>query len=383
MSQSRNMFSKEHKMKPVTGALAIALLSSGLSGCGYIFGEEGYFRDRGGDYQASAVEPRMQVPAGVNSKPLGDMLPVPGVTQAGTAGKFVVPRPQPMTVSADDAGFSLQQSGSRRWLLAASSPTELYARVRQFFEEYQVPIASESSSLGEFETDWLAFDLQAANPLVRRLAPSAGEGRRLEGREQRFRIRIEPGVQGAASEVHVLHMSRSQGGRQSDWPDNSDNSNLERALLAEMETYLNQSEAASAASLAASLQGSVADTAELSEDGAGNPVLIIQRDFNRAWASVGAALGRADLAVADLNRSSGIYFIDLDRSAVEQAEKGGFFSRLFGRDEPAEQGDGGRVQVRLTQIGSEVQVTVERSIDSATDLGVARDLLTRIRDNLS
>ncbi|MEH6386288.1 MULTISPECIES: outer membrane protein assembly factor BamC [Pseudomonas] len=370
-------------MKPVTGALAILVMGSSLSGCGYMFGEEGYFRDRGGDYQLSTVEPRMQVPDGINSKPLGDMLPVPGVTAPANADKFVVPRPQPMMVSGNDAGFSLQQTGSRRWLLAANSPTELYGRVRQFFEDYQVPVASESSSLGEFETEWLAFDLQASNPLVRRLTPSVGEGRRLEGREQRFRVRIEPGVQGANSEIHVLHMSRSQGGTQSEWPDDSDNSNLERALLAEMETYLNQSDTASAASLATSLQGSVADTAELSEDGAGNPVLTIQRDFNRAWAAVGSALGRADLAVADLNRSSGVYYIDLEQSASEQAEEAGFFARLFGRGEPEPESGADRVQVRLTQIGNQVQVTVERSIDSATDLGLARDLLTRIRDNLS
>lgn len=370
-------------MKPVTGALAIAVLSSSLSGCGYIFGDEGYFRDRGGDYQLSTVEPRIQVPEGINSKPLGDMLPVPGVTGPATADKFVVPRPRPMAVSGDEAGFSLQQTGSRRWLHAASAPGELYGRVRQFFDDYQVPVASESSSLGEFETEWLAFDLQASNPLVRRLTPSVGEGRRVEAMEQRFRVRIEPGVQGANSEIHVLHMSRSQGGTQSEWPDDSDNSNLERALLAEMETYLNQSEAASAASLATSLQGSVADTAELSEDGAGNPVLTIQRDFNRAWAAVGGALSRADLAIADLNRSSGVYYIDMDQSAREQAEEAGFFSRLFSRDEPAPEGESDRVQVRLTQIGNQVQVTVERSIDSATDLDLARDLLTRIRDNLS
>lgn len=370
-------------MKPVTGALAIALLGGSLSGCGYIFGNDGYFRDRGGDYQLASVEPRMQVPQGIDSKPLGDMLPVPGVTGQGISDKFVVPRPQPMSVSADDGGFSLQQSGSRRWLLAASSPTELFGRVGQFFSDYQVPVASEAPSLGEFETDWLAFDLQADNALVRRLAPAVGEGRRVDGREQRFRVRIEPGVQGANSEIHVLHMSRSQGGTQSDWPDSSENSNLERALLAEMETYLNQSGAASAASLATSLQGPVADSAELSEDGAGNPVLTIQRDFNRTWAAVGAALGRADLMIADLNRSSGVYYVSLDQSASEQAERPGFFSRLFGRDEPVEQSTENRIQVRLTQIGTQVQVTVERSIDSAADAGLARDLLTRIRDNLS
>ena len=82
-------------MKAVLGPLAVSVMAVSLSGCGYFFGEDGYFRDRGSDYQLAAVEPRMKVPADVDSKPLGDLLPVPGQLQA-QSGKFETPRPQPM-----------------------------------------------------------------------------------------------------------------------------------------------------------------------------------------------------------------------------------------------------------------------------------------------
>lgn len=62
MTINRSISFKDYKMKPVLGALSVALLSSSLTGCGYIFGDSGYFRDRGGDYQLAAVEPRMTVP---------------------------------------------------------------------------------------------------------------------------------------------------------------------------------------------------------------------------------------------------------------------------------------------------------------------------------
>ena len=49
-------------MKPVLSALTLGVLAS-LSGCGYLMGDNGYFRDRGSDYQQAQVEPRMTVPA--------------------------------------------------------------------------------------------------------------------------------------------------------------------------------------------------------------------------------------------------------------------------------------------------------------------------------
>ena len=118
----------------------------------------------------------------------------------------------------------------------------------------------------------------------------------------------------------------------------------------------------------------------LDQDGAGNPVLTINADFNRAWAAVGQALASADIQVDDLNRSGGVYYLNAGQSA--DGDKPGFFGRLFGRgkaDESALQ----RPQVRLPPVGSRVQVTVEDSIDTSSDPTQARALLSRIHQNLN
>ncbi|PAU87856.1 hypothetical protein CK507_09940 [Pseudomonas sp. WN033] len=369
-------------MKPVLGALTLVTLGS-LSGCGYFFGEDGYFRDRGGDYQAAVIEPRMTVPAGVESKPIGDLLPVPGRVEPGPGGKFQTPRPQALMVTADTSDFSLQQNGPNRWLLAQRTPVEAWPLVRQFFSDYQVPLSSENPRMGELETSGLVFDQQADNPLVRRLVPAVGPNRRTDGQEQRFRLRIEPGVQSGTSEIQVVHTSRSQGSTLSSWPERSDNPNLERALLAELESYLSQSADSDSASLVAAQGMGQSDRVTLEQDGAGNPVLNMQTDFNRAWAAVGEALNRADVLVSDINRSAGVYYVDLEQRASQQQRKRGFFARMFGRDKPQESASEERIQVRLTPVANRVQVTVEKSIDTAADAVEARQLLERIRNNLT
>src|SRR5690606_34717744 len=130
-------------------ALTLVTLGVGLSGCGYLFGEDGYFRDRGSDYQQATIEPRMTVPPELQSKPIGDLLPVPGEVRAGGTGKFQVPRPQGLSTGITGSDFSLQQNGGERWLLAQYAPASMWPRVRQFLTEYRVPVERESSTLGE------------------------------------------------------------------------------------------------------------------------------------------------------------------------------------------------------------------------------------------
>lgn len=70
-------------MKPLVRILALTAVGS-LGGCGYLMGEDGIFRDRGSDYQLAEVKPRMTVPEGLQSRPTGDLLPVPGEIRQGS-----------------------------------------------------------------------------------------------------------------------------------------------------------------------------------------------------------------------------------------------------------------------------------------------------------
>lgn len=64
-------------MKRLAGLTALALVIGNTSGCGWLWGPEGYFRDRGTDYLGARETPPMQLPEGVHSKPLDPLLPIP------------------------------------------------------------------------------------------------------------------------------------------------------------------------------------------------------------------------------------------------------------------------------------------------------------------
>ena len=93
-------------------------------------------------------------------------------------------------------------------------------------------------------------------------------------------------------------------------------------------------------------------------NGGDEPVLQLDTDFNRGWSSIGRALAASDILVEDLDRSLGVYYINLSEGAANPDEKPGFFSRLFGgapdREEIEARAE--RYQLRVTDVGCKVQV---------------------------
>ncbi|WP_061238033.1 outer membrane protein assembly factor BamC [Ectopseudomonas composti] len=372
-------------MKRLAGFSALALIVSSTSGCGWLWGENGYFRDRGSDYLEARQTAPMKLPADVDAKRLDPLLPVPAQIASTTAtpAEFEVPRPQGLQVRADEREFSLQRSGDSRWVVAQRVPAEVWPLARQFFEDNGFRIASERPQVGEFTTSWQRFD-ELSTGMARRLssrvsgvAPDA---------ETRVRVRIEPGVQRNTSEVFVTSAERPAGSTADvDFAANSGNASLEAALLDEMLVSMARGvEQGGSVSLLAARDFDAPSRVSLSEDGNGNPVLNLGADFDRAWSGVGRSLELGDVRVDDLNRSLGLYYINLAEGAQVNEEKPGFFGRMFGSAPSKEEIDARaeRYQVRLTPVGDGVQVTVEKDLNTVAPADVSRRVLSLIQDNL-
>src|SRR5690606_15896247 len=190
-------------MKRLAGLSTLALTISATSGCGWLWGDDGYFRDRGSDYlQAHQVAP-MQVPADVQLRPVEPLLPIPHqIADARVTGEYEVPRPQKLVVAVEESEFSLQTSDDARWLVAMRAPSQVWSAARQFFTDNGFQIAEDRPQTGEFITAWQTRD-QLSPALVRNLG--------LGQDETRVRVRIEPGVQRNTSEIYLLSVQRPAG----------------------------------------------------------------------------------------------------------------------------------------------------------------------------
>jgi outer membrane protein assembly factor BamC len=371
-------------MKRLGGLSALALIISSASGCGWIYGEDGYFRDRGSDYLIARQTAPMQLPANVEAKRLDPLLPVPAQVASSTAeGEFEVPRPQALVIRADASEFSLQKSGESRWLVGQRVPGEVWPIARQFFEDNGFKIAEERPQIGEFVTEWQRID-QLSAAMARRLS-SRVLGLATDA-ETRVRVRVEPGVQRNTSEVFVLSAERPAGSTADvAFVSGSGNASLEAALLDDMLVSMARStEQGGSVSLLAARDFDAPSRVSLSEDGNGNPVLNLGADFDRAWSGVGRSLEAADVRIDDLNRSLGVYYINLAEGTQKKDDEPGFFSSLFGGKPDKEEIDARaeRYQVRLTSVGDSVQITVEKDLNTVAPADVARRILGLIQVNL-
>ena len=170
-----------------------------------------------------------------------------------------------------------------------------------------------------------------------------------------------------------------------DFGTRSVNTGLDAALVDEMLISMSRNaEKGGSVSLLAARDFDTPARVTLSEDGSGNPVLTLTEDLDRAWSGVGRALEQGEWRVEDINRTLGLYYINLAEKAEKKDEKPGFFSSLFGSkpDKEEVEARAQRYQVRLSKVGDSVQVTVEENINTVASPEVARKVLGVIQDNL-
>lgn len=365
-------------MKRFAGICLLAVSASSLTGCGMLWGDKGYFRDRGGDYLEAHPTPAMQLPDGAQVKHLDPLLPIPHrITSVAPGEDYKVPRPQALSTSASSGDFSVQKSGQLSWVVAQRIPAQVWPVAQQFFEENGFKIANERPHLGEFTTQWQAPS-ELNESLVREVWGSAPRDLQI-----RFRVRIEPGVQRNSSDVFIDQAQRNNSSTTSvAWTDNATTGAASGSLLEVLNSHLTQRNAeGDSFSLLASKTYDTPKRVELVDGGNGVKVLRLDASFDRAWSSVGRALNAANISVDDLNRSTGLYYIDLAQGAKQKEP--GFFKRLFSSKKKA----AGKVSaelytVRLTAINQQVFVSVERGADTLAPADVTERILEKLRTNL-
>ncbi len=365
-------------MKRFAGICVLAVTASSLTGCGWLMGKDGYFRDRGGDYLEARPTPIMQLPEGVQVKPLDPLLPIPHrIASAAPTAEYAVPRPQPLPASSLLGDFSVQKSGPLSWVVAQRIPAQVWPAAQQFFEQNGFKIADERPHLGEFSTEWQAPS-ELNSSLVRQVWGSAPNDL-----QTRFRVRIEPGVQRNSSEVFIDQAQRSNSSAvDAAWSNSATTTAVAGELLSELNGYLAQAnDKGDSFSLLASKTYDTPKRVVLLDSGNGVKVLRLDATFDRAWSSVGRALSAADIRVDDLNRSTGLYYIDLAQSAKK--DEPGFFKRLFSSKKPApETASTERYILRLTAIRHQVFASVERDIDTLAPADVTERILEQVRSHI-
>ncbi len=350
-------------MKQIVQAVAATVVLTSLSGCSWLWGsEKSYFRDRGNDYlKAETVEP-MQLPDGMQSRPLDPLLPVPNyIADVQDRTSSEIPRPQPLSTTQLENDFFVQQSGQLSWIVAQRIPAQVWPLAQANFEQQGFEIAEEKPHLGEFSTSW----------------------QQQAGQELSYRVKIEPGVQRNTSEIFLELGKRASAAGTETWVGSQttavetkkDLENLHDSMQAEVEE-------SDSYSLLATRNYDAPRKVSLVALGNGSQALRLDTSFDRAWSGVGRALDSAAIHVEDIDRSKGVFLIDPQRKQLKK--KPGFFKRLFTSSKKRTKTKPEDIYtLKLTPVANQVFVSLEKDLDTLAEPAITNKVLTELHRQLN
>lgn len=344
--------------------LSVAMM---LTGCKYITGKNGLFRDRDGDYREAQALPQIQIPDELDSYTLDQLYVIPEHLVLTSQPFDKVPRPQPIETNRQ-GGVVIQSLGEKRWAVIDSAPGQVWTLVRDFWAQLEVILDYENPSSGILETSWLEVEKEQET-------------------RHKYRIIIEPGLHSGYSEVYVLHLQALR----SDpipaivnWPETSSSPPKEALMLGSLSQYLADRNDVYQASSSSLLAGSIeaARKANIIDDDQRGQVLELRLSYERAWPLVRSSLRAAQIEIVDSDPDQALFAVRFSGEREEQ-DPPGFIGRLFGRNNSDSDVEEKSFAVRLLEEGDVVTVVAEPLEVSADLTELTAELLRVITNNLS
>lgn len=358
-----------------------ALTALLVSGCG------GISNARKIDYRNTPTLPPLEVPPDLAALPEPNL---PAVRQGATAGAAAPARTGETPVSASRAtavlptypGVRLAREGQARYVVVQAEPSAVWEQVLEFLTKNGLSIAAENPQAGLIETDWAENRARVGGGKKSALAKWL-MSLHSTGMRDRYRLRLERGLAPGTTEIYLTHQGMEEvapddlGEAKPGWKPRPRDTELEAEMLHRLVVHLG-GESAPETAVARTEPGTAQSqtqtetqtpapqeppSARLTRNGSGAPLLALEDSLDRAWRRVGLSLDRIGFTVEDRDRSKGIYYvryIDPDT----QADKKGFFSRLFSGDEPAPSNQF-QVHVKSAENGTNVEV-LDKKGDPAT-----------------
>lgn len=332
-------------------------------------GEDGIFGIGGNPetYRDARIMPPMEIPPELDSYTIDALYVIPetplisGVTFADD-----IPLPKPIETRRRE-GVIIQALGDRRWIVIDATPAQVWPLVRDFWSQLNLELDMADPGAGVMETAWL----ESSN------APEL---------RQKYRVVIEPGLHSSSSEITLRHQQnlRAQPPPLTvEWPEVSDDPDLERQILDAISQYLADRNDIYQASTASLLAGTIEGARKANiVDAAGNPPFLALRiDYDRAWVQVRQALDNAEVEILDSSREDSVFNVRF-AGIIQQAPEPGFFRRLIGGSNDAPELIYRDFTLHLEDAGGSINVTSEALEEAGDSARLNRELLQVIIENL-
>lgn len=282
------------------------------------------------DYKSASRGNSLEVPPDLTQLARDSRYAIPGGSITASSYQAGVGTPVAPTASNMLGDVRIERAGAQRWLVVNRSPDQLWSPIRDFWQENGFLLVQDQSSLGIMETDWAENRAKIPQDFIRATIGKLLDSLYSTGERDKFRTRLERTASGG-TEIYISHRGMvevysDKGSKdQTVWQPRPTDPELEVEFLRRLMVKLGVPQDQSRALVAT---GAAKPIAQASTVG-GQPVVVIEEGFDRAWRRVGLSLDRTGFTVEDRDRAQGTYFVRYVEPAADKKEPG-FFAKLFG-----------------------------------------------------
>lgn len=335
-------------------------------GCSFLFGNDGYFRSRSLDYQKAEITAPLALKSGEGSDvAMRELYPIPDVNNADSyepENLEDVPKPAALLAVNANSGIEVRTQDGQRWLVVSKDAAVLQEDLALFFKSSGIALDAAATQGGVYETQWLKPRAESSQGFWGAFTSILSTTDADKVREK-FRVVVTPGDTDQEQRIQVNHQQfdlPEKGAQitQDQWPSATENADLVAAFYDELITYLSDDAVRFRRSSLFSQTLNAQQSATLTRDGNGYPVLVMGKDFALTWVQVGEALKKTDFNVTDKDRVLGVYFLEDPQNADET------------------------LQLKLISAEHGVQVAVQVDDDQLAPVGVSERILETLKAEL-
>ena len=357
-----------------------------LSSCGWFGREEGVIIDPDDDYLDAAQLQSLVVPKGMAPIQNEDFIPIPKVPSQVNPRFYPDSPPLPNAIYSNEKrdDVRMQKLGSRNWLVVPEPVTTAWPKLKQFFADNGVSLVLDEPSMGRLDTEWLTISAEETyRDVVREVLKGNQSDSLKDGQRNKFLVKLEQGLRVGTSEIHMRHESEILEDTPAElseifWKIKSDSLEAERSLLNEIGAYIAAKVSEMSVSKVA-LEIGTMQKSELLRDSNGYPILRLKLDFQRAWATIGQALGNAEADIIELNRDDREFKANLPLESLGIETGGQIFCRITFSCSSDSSEIPVLIQVRGTEAG-DFDVTVYDQDREELNSEIAQQITVMLRD---
>jgi outer membrane protein assembly factor BamC len=280
------------------------------------------------DYRSAGKAASLEVPPDLSQLSKDNRYQVPGGAVTASGFKISQAAPGAPTAASAIGDVRVERLGNQRWLVVDRPADQLWEPVKGFWLENGFLLSTDQSSLGIMETDWAENRAKIPQDFIRSALGKVFDALYSTSERDRFRTRLERNANGG-TEIFISHRGMmevytTEKKDQTVWQPRPADPELEAEFLRRLMVKLGASPVQAKELVAAS---EVKPSSRVSSID-GQPVVVVDDGFERAWRRVGLALDRTGFTVVERDRSVGTYFVRYVEPKADNAEPG-FLSKLL------------------------------------------------------